>query len=71
MELDTLNQQAKVTIDKFFQYTAVLEDTLQKYQVSLRELESLVGKISFAASVIPARQFLCWTTDHIYPVSKP
>ena len=74
IELDTLNQRAKLPIDKLLQYKAVVGDTLQKHRISRKELESLVGKLSFAASVVPARParpFLRRTTDLTYSVSKP
>ena len=71
IELDTLNQRAKLPIDKLLQYKAVVGDTLQKHRISRKEFESLVGKLSFAASVVPARPFLRRTTDLIYSVSKP
>ena len=57
--------------DKLEQYLYEIRESLQHSKLTQKDLQSLVGKLSFAASVVPARPFLRRMIDKIYSVSKP
>ena len=71
IELDTIQQSAKLPLDKFRDYSATIHAILDHDKVQRKTLESIVGKLSFAASVVPARPFLQRLIDLVYTVKKP
>ena len=59
IELDTIRMQARLPPDKLDRVRSTLKSMLLQPTVSRRELESLVGLLSFAAKVVvPGRAFL-------------
>ena len=58
IELDSLNQCAKLPLDKLESYYIDIKDVSRKRTVTKKHLQSVIGKLSFAASVIPGRAFL-------------
>ena len=56
--IDTEEQCAKLPIEKIRQYRDDIQKILNLHEISLKELQSIVGKLNFAASVVPARAFL-------------
>ena len=71
IELDTQTQCAKLPMDKLNEYSSLIDHHLSKSKITQHDLESLVGKLSFAASVVPARPFLRRLIDLINPHHKP
>ena len=71
IELDTIQQSAKLPPDKFRDYSATIHAILDHDKVQRKTLESIVGKLSFAAFVVPARPFLRRLIDLVYTVKKP
>ena len=71
IELDTVSRAAKLPLDKILEYKSSIEHYLKKDSITKAELETLVGKLNFAASVVPARPFLRRLYDHIHPHQKP
>ena len=71
IELDTANQLAKLPSEKLSQYSLDIQETIQHNKIKRSQLESIVGKLSFAASVVPARPFLRRLIDQIHTVDKP
>ena len=71
IELDSNLWQAKLPHDKLQSYSKEVELSLQVTKIKRMDLESLVGKLSFAASVVPARPFLRRLINLIYTVDKP
>ena len=71
IKLDTKSQVAKLPPEKLAKYTMHLKEVMQKNKLKREDLESLTGKLSFAASVVPARPFLRRLFDLIYTVKKP
>jgi len=51
--LDTKSMLAKLPADKLSRYSQDLTNFLAKPETSLRELQSVIGKLQFATSVIP------------------
>ena len=58
IELDSLNQCAKLPLDKLESYYIDIKDVSRKRTVTKKHLQSIIGKLSFAALVIPGRAFL-------------
>ena len=58
IELDTNAFQARLPIEKLIEYRGLLKKYTKDTRIKKRDLDSLIGKLSFAASVIPARAFL-------------
>ena len=58
IELDTNTFQARLPQDKLVEYRTALQEYLNSPKIRKKALDSLIGKLSFAASVIPARAFL-------------
>lgn len=69
--LDSLNWIAELPLDKLRSYTQEVLHALRRKKLTQTELQSLVGKLSFAASVVPARPFLRRLIDKIHSVSRP
>ncbi len=58
IELDTVSQAAKLPLDKLKLYCTDITQVLSKGSITKRSLQSLLGKLNFASSVVPARAFL-------------
>ena len=59
IELDCVSKQARLPSDKLTELRSLLTATLQRNSISQRSLESLLGKLSFAARVVvPGCTFL-------------
>ncbi|XP_048587466.1 uncharacterized protein LOC125570208 [Nematostella vectensis] len=59
IELDTIQMEARLPQDKLDKCITLITEFLRRKKVSLRELQSLVGLLNFACSVvIPGRAFL-------------
>ena len=71
IELDTREWIARLPMDKVEPYSACVESTLQHKRVTKKNLESLLGKLSFAATVVPARPFLRRLFNLLELVEKP
>ena len=71
VELDTAKRIAKLPPDKLTQYSSDIRDVLAHNKIRKRDLESLIGKLNFAASVVPARPFLRRLIDLLTTVEKP
>ena len=71
VELDTVRQVARLPLDKLQEYKTSVQETLLRTKITRRDLESLVGKLNFATSVVPARPFLRRIIDLIWTVDKP
>ena len=57
--LDSLHWVASLPHDKLANYTQDIQDVLSRSTISQQQLQSIVGKLSFASSVVPACAFLC------------
>jgi hypothetical protein len=69
--LDSLRWRASLPTEKLVTYTEHLTRCLGRKSITQKELQSLVGKLSFAAAVVPARAFLSRLIGKIYTVSDP
>ena len=71
MMLDTLKMEARLPPEKLEDCKRLVKEMCIKRTVTRRELESLVGKLSFACAVIPARAFLRRLIDKVWSVELP
>ena len=70
--LDTVKLEARLPLDKLATAGALLDEFLTRQKVTLRELQSVIGVLNFACSVIlPGRAFLRRLIDLTMGVSKP
>ena len=58
-------------MDKVENYAEDIQNHLEAKKLTRKQLESIVGKLSFAASVVPERPFLFCLTKRIYSVKQP
>ena len=59
IELDTCRMEARLPNDKLLKCISLISDFMQRNKVTLRELQSLIGTLNFACSVVvPGRAFL-------------
>ena len=56
--LDSESWVASLPVTKVQAYKSELEDLLRVRSLKLKDLQSVIGKLSFATSVVPARPFL-------------
>ena len=70
IELDSCTQSAKLPLDKLNSYYVDVYDVSQKRTITKRHLQSIIGKLSFAASVIPGRAFLRRLIDLLSSVKR-
>ena len=71
IELDTITQIARLPDDKITKCTSMLQTFLSKKKVSLKNLQSLLGWLNFATSVVPGRPFLRRLFDKTKGLRKP
>ena len=70
--LDAVHMEARLPMDKVDQCKLLLYDFLQRPKVSLKELQSLIGVLSFACYVIiPGRAFLRRLIDLTRGIQRP
>jgi len=70
IELDSENWVARLPLAKVIAYLAHIKDLLLKNRVTQRELQSIIGKLSFCTLVVPARPFLRRLISRIHTVKK-
>jgi len=58
VELDTHNRCARLPQEKLLFYTEEIRSILHKSYITKRDMQSIIGKLSFAASIVPGRPFL-------------
>ena len=69
--LDSVRLEARLPVDKLEQCKLLLRDFSARSKVSLRELQSLIGVLNFACSVVvPGRPFLRRLIDLTIGVGK-
>jgi len=71
IELDTIIDMAVLPADKLESYTISIQQSVTKRSLTKTELESLVGKLSFASMVVPARAFLRRMIDLMTRLAAP
>ena len=72
IELDTENMEARLPKDKLSRYTADILDLLQKDKCTLRQMQSIIGKLQFSTSVVTCGKcFLRRMYDCIIGIKKP
>ena len=71
IELDTINRQAKLPIEKLKEYENDIRLATYMKKMKKSDLESLIGKLNFAASVVPARPFLRRLINLLKTIDKP
>ena len=70
--LDSVRLEARLPVDKLEQCKLLLRDFSARSKVSLRELQSLIGVLNFACSVVvPGRPFLRRLIELTIGVVKP
>ena len=69
--LDSISHTASLPQDKLEEYRQEVQLTLQRSKIRRSALESLIGKLNFAAAVVPARPFLRRLIDLLHSVKKP
>ena len=71
IELDTVNRLARLPMDKLQDYVLLIQTHLSDEKITRQDLESLIGKLNFASSVVPARPFLRRLYNLLTPSQKP
>ena len=72
IELDTVHSEARLSRDKVMRCVSLLSDFLKRKKVTLRELQSLIGLLNFACSVVlPGRAFLRRLIDLTVGITRP
>ena len=72
IELDTVRSEARLPYEKVQRCTSMLSDYLKCKKVTLRELQSLIGLLNFACSVVlPGRAFLRRLIDLTIGITRP
>ena len=72
IELDTVQSQARLPQDKLIKCTQLISQFLHRRKVTLQELQSLIGLLNFACSVVlPGRAFLRRLIDLTTGIKAP
>ncbi len=72
IELDTLSMEARLPMDKTAKCKTLISTFLRRKKVTLQEIQSLIGLLNFACSVVvPGRAFLCRRIDLTKGVKSP
>lgn len=72
LELDTLNFEIRLPQDKLTQLKLEIQKFKAKRSATLKELQSLIGMLNFACSVVPpGRTFLRRLIDLTIGLKKP
>ena len=69
--INSLNWTASLPTEKLHRYTEDLQQFTKLTKVKQKDLQSIVGKLSFAAAVVPARAFLRRLISYIHTVNSP
>ena len=69
--LDSKKRLAQVPEEKVQIYSTDIAEHIQNGRLTQKQLQSLVGKLNFASSVVPARAFLRRLIDKVFSVKKP
>lgn len=70
VQLDSVNRLSRLPKDKLIQYSNDLDSVVNKRTITRRDLQSVIGKLSWAAAVVPARAFLRRLIDLLSTVHK-
>ena len=72
IKLDSILLEARLPHDKIEKCVSLISELCHRKKVTLKEIQSLVGLLNFACSVIrPGRAFLHWLIDLTVDVSMP
>ena len=72
IQLDTVNNQATLPLDKVRRYTTLMEDLLHTKSCKLHEMQKITGSLQFTTSVVsPGRVFLRRLINSTIGVIKP
>lgn len=72
IELDSICSEARLPLDKIHKSTLLISEFLKRKKASLKEVQSLIGLLNFACSVIkPGRAFLRRLIDLTVGVKSP
>ena len=72
IELDTIKMESRLPEDKLTKYRSLIREFLTEKKVTLTELQSLIGFLSFTCSVIvPVRTFLRRLINLTVGVKRP
>ena len=72
IELDTIRSAARLPSDKVLRFVNLLSAFLTRKKVTLQELQSLIGLLNFACSVVlPGRAFLRRLIDLTVGIKRP
>ena len=69
--LDSGRWLASLPLAKVRSYCEELQSSSQRSKLTQKELQSVVGKLSFASTVVPARSFLRRLISRIHSVERP
>lgn len=69
--LDSIRRRAQLPRDKLEDYATSIQQHLASSTITRKQLETLVGKLSFAAAVVPARAFLRRLIEKVNTVKQP
>ena len=59
IELDTVNMEARLQFEKLIMCRELVKDTIERKNIELRQLQSVIGYHNFACHVVvPGRAFL-------------
>lgn len=72
LEIDSINMIIRIPADKLQEISQLIVKALERHKLTCRELESLVGKLSFFCKAVrPGRAFLRRFYDIMKTVKKP
>jgi hypothetical protein len=71
IELDTVTDMAVLPMEKIGAYSDSIVQAQSQRNITLTQLQSLTGKLSFASSVVPARPFLRRVIDLMVKLKMP
>jgi hypothetical protein len=69
--LDSLNWVASLPSDKLSTYVEHLRQVTSRHSVTQKHLQSVIGQLSFAATVVPARAFLRRLISKVESSTRP
>lgn len=69
--LNSLTWTASLPLGKLQLYKQEVQSALLSSSLTQKQLQSIVGKLSFASMIVPARAFLRRLIEKIYTVSRP
>lgn len=71
IELDTENSEARLPTEKLKACLALVTNFMSRKKITLQELQSLIGTLNFACSVVPGRAFLRRLIDLTIGIRHP